>query len=273
MEVGVDRRPGERLKRRLGAKHPRRPIGLRIHPPEHPERRAPDGDRQRAAQASPPSHATDTADSPRNSRHRRPPTDATVTCLRASWHTRYVGNRRAVGVRLVVGLRENVDQVEIVAFDGFDKVSSVIPVRHLAGEHRLVERRIAERDRARVDRSRADTCHHRDNRAGVHAAGQEGAERYLGDHPQADGLAQAVDEFGFCVALADRIVQREPDIPIFTRLRHRVAASDRQRMRRRKLEGACVDRARLGNVAQGEILLDRKRIEIALEIRDARRAT
>ena len=73
-----------------------------------------------------------------------------------------------------------------------------------------------------------------------------------------DRFPQAIDELGFRVALADRIVEREPDIPVFARLRHRLAAPDRQRMRRGELEGACVDGARLGNVAQREIFLDRE---------------
>ena len=40
---------------------------------------------------------------------------------------------RAVGVRLVVGLRQHVDQVEIVAFDGVDEMPRPIAVGRPVG--------------------------------------------------------------------------------------------------------------------------------------------
>src|SRR6185437_8414689 len=49
-EIRFDRIPRERLERRLGAEHPRRPIELRIRAAEWTEERAPQAERHRGAQ-------------------------------------------------------------------------------------------------------------------------------------------------------------------------------------------------------------------------------
>ena len=64
------------------------------------------------------------------------------------------GDRRAVGVRLVVEPRQLVDQIEVVALDPVDMVARAVALGHLKGESRLVEGRVGESDRAGLDRLR-----------------------------------------------------------------------------------------------------------------------
>ncbi len=266
MEVGIHRGTGQRLEGGLGAEHPRRPIGLRIHAAEQAEGGPPHGNGQGPAQAL--FHRVQAV---------APVAGEALVAAVARQRDRHVpageladavGRQRgAVRIGLVVSLGENVDQIEIVALHPVDEVPRVVARRHLPGERRLVESRIAERDRARVHGFGAHARHHRDDGARIHAAGEKRAERHLGDHAQPDRLPQAIDQLRLRLALGDRIVEGEAHIPVLARLGDGLAAPDRERVRRRQLGGARIDGARLRNVAEREILFDRKRIELAPEAR------
>ena len=56
-------------------------------------------------------------------------------------------------------------------------------------------------------------------------------------------------------------VEREADVPVLARLGQRRAALHAERVRRRELQRAAEDRARLGDVAEREVLLDRERVD------------
>ena len=265
MEVGLDRVARQRLEGRLGAEHARRPVGLRIERARAGRTAA--GAGRAAARAQPllvevqavaavAAEALVAAVAGQRDGHvlARELADA-------------VGrNRRAVGIRLVVEPRQRVDQVEVVALDPVDEVPRAVAIGDLLREARLVERRVGERDRAGVDRRRPTARHRRDDGARVDAAGQERAERHLGDHPQPHRFVAA--------ARRARLAASRPSIGVSSVKRTSqysrgsgtgCAAPDRQRVRRRQLARAAEDRARLGDVAEREVLLDRARVDVARE--------
>src|SRR5271155_6093301 len=90
---------------------------------------------------------------------------------------------------------------------------------------------------------------HRHYAARIDAARKKGAERHIGDHPHADGFAQPRDQLLLGLFAADRAAVDKAYIPVAARLRRRLAASDEQRMRRRELLHAAIDRARIRYVA------------------------
>ena len=175
------------------------------------------------------------------------------------------GDRRAVGVRLVVDAGELVDEVEVVAGHVIDEMTRLVAIGHLLGKARLVEGRIVERDRAGVDRLAGDARHGRDHGAGVHAARQERPERHLGDHAQADRFLEAAVQFLAGFLERDRARQREAHVPVLDRLGHGLAALHGQPVAGRQLLRAGEDRARLGHVAEREVLLDRAGVDLAAE--------
>ena len=201
VEVRLDRRARHALERGLAAQHARRPVELGIEPPERTEHRSPH--RQRQQRAHPLFHQV------------QPVAPVAAEALVAAVAGQRDGdvlageladavgrNRRAVGVGLVVERRERVDEVEVVALDAIDEVPRVVAIGHLLGERRLVELGVGERDRAGVDRVGGHARHHRDDRAGIDAAGEERTQRHLGDHPQPDRLAQPCLELGAGVGQA-----------------------------------------------------------------------
>ena len=174
-------------------------------------------------------------------------------------------DRRAVGIGLVVELRQCVDQVEIVALDEIRVVSRSVAIGDQLGKARLVEGRIRERDRAGVDRRLRQARHRRDNRARVDAAGEERPKRHFGDHAQAHRLVEAATQLLAGFGDPDRGRLREADVPVFAGFRYGPAAPDRQRVGRRKLARSAEDGARFGDVAQREVFLDRRRVDVAAQ--------
>ena len=141
----------------------------------------------------------------------------------------------------------------------------VVAVGHDLGEFRLVESRVVESDRAGVDRAFGLAGHHRHHRAGIDAAGQEGAQRHFGDHAQAHGLLQAVHQLGLRVGGAHRVVEREAHVPELARLAHGLAVPNQQAVTGRQLARAAEHGARLGHVAERKVLFDRQRVDLAAE--------
>ena len=180
--------------------------------------------------------------------------------MRASSH-------RAVREGLVVDVGQSVQQAEVIGVDALDAVACAIAVGNLLRVGRLIERRIAERDRARVDRIGGTACHHRDDRAGVDAARQERTQRHLGNHPDADGIAQALDQLVLCGEWRKRRARLERQIPVFVWLGEAASAAHGERAGWRELERLAEDGIRLGHVAVGEVILDRPRFDFPLESR------
>ncbi len=266
VQIGFDRGARERFERGLGAEHARRPVGFRIPAAEKPERRPANAERQDRAHAlfqemeaiAPISAEALVTPVPRQrNRH-------VLACQLADAIRR---DRRAVGVGLVVYARERVDEIVIVARDLLDKVARAVLLCHHLRELRFVERRVVERDGARVHGLLRNARHRRDDRARIDAAGQERPERHFGDHAQAHRLGQPAIQLFARLRQPYRIVQRELHVPVFTRRRQRRAALDPQRMARRQLEHALEDGARLGDVAEREVFLDRARIDLAAHAR------
>ena len=247
MEVGVHRIARQRLEGRFRAEDAWRPIGFRVGAAEQPEERPPKGLGNRRAKSflghvqSIPAIAAETL----------------VAAIAGQRHGHMLsgelahavgGDRGTVRVGLVVDAGQVVDEVEIIAFDAIDEMPCRVAVRDLLRPRRLVVRRFGKCDRAGVDRLVRNLGHHGNHRARVHAARQERAQRHLGDHPQLDGFAQALDEFSARVRGAYRVVQRKPDIPKLLRRVDRGSAPERQRVRGRQLCRAGENGARLGNV-------------------------
>ena len=72
-------------------------------------------------------------------------------------------------------------------------------------------------------------------------------------------------EFGAGVGIADRVVQREADIPVFAGLADWLATAQEQGVGGRQLSGLLEDGAWFGDVAEGEVFLDGAGVDIALE--------
>ena len=175
------------------------------------------------------------------------------------------GDGGAVGVGFVIEPGQRVDEVEVVALDDVEEVIGAVAVGHHLGECRFVEGRVGKADGAGVDRGIRQAGHDGDHGTGIDAAGKEGAKRHFGNHPQADGFFQAVREFGAGVALADRVVEGEADIPVWSWFAERLATADKQGVRGREFPGALENGARFGNVAEGKIFFDGTGIDFALE--------
>ena len=74
-----------------------------------------------------------------------------------------------------------------------------------------------------------------------------------------------MSEFGAGVGIAERVVEGEADIPVFTRLAHGLAATQQQGVGRGQLSRLLEDGAWLSNVAKGKVFLDGAGVDIALE--------
>ena len=172
---------------------------------------------------------------------------------------------RAVCVRLVVQPGQGVDEVEIVALDSLDPVVGAVTVGHHGRELALVELRVVESDGAGVHRFRRQAGHGGHDGAGVNAAGQERAQRHLGDHAQPNRLLQSMTQLLAGIVKPDGAVQREVDVPVFTRSTHRLSAADGQAVSGRQLARLAEDGARLGHIAQRKILFEGERVDVPLE--------
>ena len=183
------------------------------------------------------------------------------------------GDGRAVGVGFVVELCQGVDEVEVVAFDHVEVVIGLVAVGYHFGEFGFVEGRVGKADRTGVDRSIRESGHDGDDGTRIDAAGKEGAERHFGNHPQADRLLEALREFGAGVGIADRVVQREADIPVFAGLTYRLTTAQEQGVGRRQFFCLLEDGTWLGYIAEGEVFLNGTGIDITPESTMGEQAT
>ena len=130
------------------------------------------------------------------------------------------------------------------------------------GEFDFIECGVVETDRAGVHRRGRLRGHHRHHCAGIDAARQEGAQRHVGDHAQADRLLHPLDQFVHGVRLVLHRHRRERHVPILLRQRTGDAALERERETGRQLVRTLENGARLRHVTVGKIFLDRQRIDV-----------
>ncbi len=102
--------------------------------------------------------------------------------------------RRAVPERLVVDRRQAIQKVERIRVDRSDAVVGAIALGGLPSVGRLVPPSGPKGNREGADRLRLQTCHHCHHTARIDTAGQKGAERDVGDHPDADRFAQTCNK-------------------------------------------------------------------------------
>ena len=264
MEVAFDRGAGHAFEGGFGAEDARRPVGLRVELAQCSKYRLAQGERQGRAHFF--FHQVQLVAAVA--------AEAFVAAIAGKGHGNVLagqladavgGDGRAVGVGFVVEPGQGVDEVEVVAFDHVEVVVGLVAVGHHFGEFGFVEGRVGKADGTGVDRSIRQPGHDGDDGAGVDAAGKEGTERDFGNHPQADGFFEAVGQFGAGVGIADRVVEREADIPVFARLADRLATAQQQGVGRGQLSGLLEDGARFGDIAQREVFLDGAGVDIALE--------
>ena len=176
---------------------------------------------------------------------------------------------RRVGERLVVHLRQARDHRARLA--GGDVQLGVVGPEVTgdgAGAARLVVAGLVEADRERADGPRALGLHERDDERRVDPAGQERADRDVGDHPQADALAQRgfhrVDRAGRPPVggagrrATLRITRGAVGPPVRDGLRRDAGRGrvDLDVRRGRELRDAPVDRARRGHVAEPQVAVE-----------------
>ena len=128
---------------------------------------------------------------PANSSSPPSPESATVTSPASQLRDKKRGDLRRVGERLVVHRSQPGHHVQRL---GRGDVQLGVVGAQVRGDgggvSGLVESRIRRADRERPDGAVALGLHERHDRRGVHAAGEEGAERDVGEHPQPYGIAE-----------------------------------------------------------------------------------
>src|SRR5437868_8020562 len=95
-----------------------------------------------------------------------------------------------------------------------------------AGEEKLVKIALAEANRECLDRRAAELRHLGNDTARVHAAAQEGAQRYVGDQAATHRIAEERAELFDRVVLIETHFRRETYVPV--RLDRRAAVLPHQ---------------------------------------------
>jgi hypothetical protein len=264
MEIGFDRGARHAFKRRFGAKHARRPVRFRIAATEQTKQRPTHAMRHGRAQAffhQVQAVATIAAKGFIATVTRQGNRDVPARQLTDA----VGGNRRTVGIGLVVQTGQRVDQIKVVAGDQVTVMAGAVTVGNLLGKLRFVERRIVKGNRAGIHRIVRETGHQRDDRAGIYPSREEGPQRHLGDHAQADRLAQFLVELLTGLVYRTRGIEGKAQVPVFLRRRRRLPTPQGQGMRRGQLARLTKDGSRLGDVTKRKVLLDRQRVDLARE--------
>ena len=253
---------GEREQRRLRAQGARRPVSLGIDRPQRAEHRPAQGLRQDRAQpvlamlervAAVSGEGFVRAVARKRDGHRltrqlaHPP----------GWQG------RGIGERFVEHRRQRIDMVEIIGRDIARAVIGGELAGHLRGVIALIQRGDIEPDGTGLDRIAADLRHQRNHAGAVHPARQERPQRHVRDHAGRYRLPQQVEQFRFQIGGAARAAIRERDVPPLAGRGQRRAVAQQQRMPGGQLVDALQDRAVIGDIAPGEVILHRQRIEFA----------
>ena len=264
VKVGLHRVARHALESGLGAQHARRPVGLGVQPAQQAKHRPAHAFRQRGAhllfqhvQLVAAVAAKGLVTPIARKRH--------GDMLAGQLADAVGGDGGTVGEGLVVEMGQRVDEVEVVAADGFNAVVGAITLRHHAGKFTLVVGRVVEGDGTGVDGFARQTRHGLHHGAGVHTARQEGAQGHLGNHAQLDRLLQATHQLLAGLLQVHLAVELEVNVPVFARLAHAFTAADGQGVGGWQLAGLAEDGARFGHVAERKVLFDRQRVDFALE--------
>ncbi len=217
MQVGADAVAGQGLERGLAPKHPRCPVELRVVASEQTEYGPTDGRRYQAADGF--------------LAGKQPVTPVTGEVLvpgiagqgnrdsLAGRGTDAVGrDGRAVGIGLVVGPDQGFEQPEVVDLHRAFAVIGVVLAGDLAGIGGFVVVRIVEGDRAGLDAVAHQAGHDCDDRARIHAAGQERTQWHLGNQAALDRVRQVLHELGPSVGFgrpmaAEALAVEVPPLP------------------------------------------------------------
>ena len=175
------------------------------------------------------------------------------------------GNGRAVGIRLVIEPRQRVDQIEIVAANGFDIVIGLVLVGHHFGEFDFIESRVVKTHRAGVHRGVRQAGHGGHHSAGVHTARQKCTQWHLGNHSQPHRLFEFGVELLARLIQTHRVTQGESHIPIRFGRWNGLATAYGQGVGRRQFERLFKDGAWLGHITQREVLFNGQRVHLAFE--------
>ena len=177
------------------------------------------------------------------------------------------GDGGAVGVGFVVECRQLVQQAEVLAAHGLLEVIGVVALRHHGGVFGFVELLDVKADGAGVHRFALQLGHHRHHRAGIHPAGEEGAQGHLRHQPHLHRLAQARQQFRLQVRLAGHRHRGEGNLPVLLLCRHRLAVLEQQGVAGAQLVHVAVDSFRFRHIAQGEVVLHRPGFQLPRQLR------
>jgi hypothetical protein len=174
------------------------------------------------------------------------------------------GQRRGVRVRLAVMPGELGQHVRHLRLHRELDVLGLVALGDQAGEAGLVEALLLEADGEGLHGAAGELRHQRDDDGGVHAAGEEGAQRHVGDHAQAHGLGQRVadEALGFLDVARDGTL---PDGQVPVALHLVLAGAPGQDVAGRELGRGLVDGARGRDVLQGEEQVHRVRVHLAAQ--------
>ena len=145
------------------------------------------------------------------------------------------------------------DDLAVVGLEG---------LRHLPGVRCLVEPALPKRHARGQYWPRRLAGHRHDDRGGVDAAAEECPEWHVADHAQAHGLGQESGEFLEVVPLAAFRPDIESHVPVLGE--SNPAVLPQEVVRRRQLGDALVDRPGGRNGAEGQVVVDRLRVDRAL---------
>ena len=179
-----------------------------------------------------------------------------------------VGRQRtAVGEGFVEMVDQRVDQAEIIGPDDLRMVIGREAPRHRFRISALVVPLLVEADRAGLNRGLARLRHQRDDRRTVDPAGQEGTQRHVRHHAAAYPVAHPVEQF-----LAQRLRRSgraigEGDVPPLPGSRHALPALHEHAMPGGQLAHAGDEAGVVGDVAVGEIILERGHVGRAAQQR------
>ncbi len=170
---------------------------------------------------------------------------------------------RGIGERLVIDGSQAIDRRPILGRDPARMVIGIEQLRNLFGVAAFVERGDIEADRTGGNRCGARFGHQRDDRRAVDPARQERAQRHIGDHPAAHGLAHQMKQFGFEIFGLVAAAGREAHIPPLARFGQRRIVSGQQEMPGHQFAHMFEDRPMFGHEPPGQEILDRVRIDLA----------
>ena len=248
-EISVDRIARQLLQGRLGAQRARRPVELRVERAGHPEERTAQAPRHHAAH---PLLEAMPAIAPIAGEHlvaaiARQGDGDVLARHGADPEGR---DRRAVAERLVIDRRQPVEQIEGIGVDLSDVMIGPVAPGDFGGIGGFVPALRSERDREGADRlgtsAPPSSPRHRSKSTPPDRKAPSGTSAII--RMRTDSRSRAISSSAASSGRTRAAVDKA-HIPVAARLRRRLAAPDEQRMRRRQLFHAAIDRSRIRDVA------------------------